>query len=98
MSFAYFSAYLDIEKEIEGFKTKFLKLRLLFMPQAPEPHGRLIRRGVRGAHSNSPYFEQSKYFEISVFHQKLNSVSSQCAHGKSAISRKPEEHPKNFKW
>ena len=40
----------------------------------------------------------SKYFEISVFHLKLNSVSSQCAHGKSAISRKPEDHPKNFKW
>ena len=38
MSFAYFSAYLDIEKKNERFKTKFLKLRLLFMPQAPEPH------------------------------------------------------------
>ena len=39
MSFAYFSAYLNIEKKkTEGFKTKFLKLRLLFMPKAPEPH------------------------------------------------------------
>ena len=47
-------------------------------------------------HSNSPYL--SKYFEITVFHQKLNSVSSQFARGKLSISRKPEDHPKHFTW
>ena len=26
----------------------------------------------------------------------LDSVSSQCARGKSSIARKPEDHPKNF--
>ena len=30
--------------------------------------------------------------------RRLNSVSSQCAHGKSSIARKPEVHPKFFKW
>ena len=28
----------------------------------------------------------------------LNSVSSQCARGKLSIARKPEDHPKLFKW
>ena len=28
----------------------------------------------------------------------LKSVSSQCAHGKSSIARKPEVHPKIFRW
>ena len=28
----------------------------------------------------------------------LNSVSSQCARGKLSIARKPEDHPKIFKW
>ena len=28
----------------------------------------------------------------------LNSVSSECARGKSSIARKPEDHPENFKW
>ena len=29
---------------------------------------------------------------------QLNSVSSQCARGKSSIAWKPEDHPKNIKW
>ena len=29
---------------------------------------------------------------------RLNSVSSKCARGKSSIARKPEVHPKIFKW
>ena len=28
----------------------------------------------------------------------LNAVSSQCAHGKLSIVRKPEDQPKMFKW
>ena len=29
---------------------------------------------------------------------RLNSVSSQCALGKPSVVRKPENHPKIFKW
>ena len=32
------------------------------------------------------------------FESHLNSASSQCARGKSSIARKPEDHPKIFKW
>ena len=33
-----------------------------------------------------------------VYSKCLNSVSSQCARGKPSIARKPEDHPKSFKW
>ena len=85
MSSAYFSTYLDIWK----------KTQITFYASGPRASGRYVEE-CDGAHSNSPYL--SKYFEISVFHQKLNSVSSQCARGKSDISRKQEDRPKNFKW
>ena len=29
---------------------------------------------------------------------RLNTVSSQCARGKPSVVRKPENHPKIFKW
>ena len=46
----------------------------------------------------------SSTFLIKIIHHKelcdlaLNSVSSQCTRGKSSIARKPEDHPKIFKW
>ena len=35
---------------------------------------------------------------VREYSEHLNSVSSQCAHDKSSIARKLEDHPRNFKW
>ena len=35
---------------------------------------------------------------MGIIKRQLNSVSSKCAHVKSSIARKPEDHPKIFNW